>query len=81
MTAGSGNIEIRNVSNGSIAKSIAITDATQISFSGSQLTINPTTDLAAGTSYYVTFASGVVRDLANNNFAVIDGVQFYDRCS
>jgi Ca2+-binding RTX toxin-like protein/methionine-rich copper-binding protein CopC len=69
--AGTGNIEIRKVSDGTIAKTIAITDATQITFSGSQLTINPTTDLAAGTGYYVTFASGVVRDLANNNFAGI----------
>ena len=69
--AGTGNIEIRYVSDGSIARTIAVTDATQVSFSGSQMTINPTDDLAAGTGYYVTFASGVVRDLANNNFAGI----------
>lgn len=67
--AGSGNIEIHRVSDGTIAKTIAITDASQVTFSGSDLTINPTTNLAAGTAYYVTFASGVVRDLANNNFA------------
>jgi methionine-rich copper-binding protein CopC len=68
--AGSGNIEIRNA-NGTIAKTIAVTDGTQVSFAGNQLTINPTTDLAAGSGYYVTMSSGVVRDLANNDFAGI----------
>ena len=69
--AGSGNIEIRKVSDNSVVKTIAVTDGTQVGFSGNQLTINPTTDLAAGTEYYVSMASGVVRDLANNNFAGI----------
>ena len=68
--AGSGNIEIYNA-NGTIAKTIAVTDGTQVSFSGNQLTVNPTTDLAAGSGYYVRMSSGVVRDLANNNFAGI----------
>jgi methionine-rich copper-binding protein CopC/Ca2+-binding RTX toxin-like protein len=76
--AGTGNIEIHNVSDGSIAKSIAVTDATQITFSGNQLTINPTTDLAAGAGYYVTLASGVVRDLANNDFAGISSATAFD---
>ena len=68
--AGSGNIEIRNA-NGTIAKTIAVTDATQVSITGNQLTINPTTDLVASSGYYVTMSSGVVRDLANNDFAGI----------
>ena len=37
-----------------IARSIAVTDASQVSFSGYQLTINPTSDLADGVGYYVT---------------------------
>src|SRR5262245_61906260 len=39
--AGSGNIEIRRSSDASIAMSIAVTDVSQISFSGNQLTVNP----------------------------------------
>jgi methionine-rich copper-binding protein CopC len=69
--AGLGNIEIRNAANGSLVESISITDTSKVSFAGSQLTINPGADLSPETSYYVTFASGIVRDLANNAFAGI----------
>ena len=47
----------------------AITDASQMSFAGSTLTINPTSDLAPGTHHYVTLASDVVQDLAGNTYA------------
>jgi methionine-rich copper-binding protein CopC len=69
--AGSGNFEIHNAANGSVVQSIAVTDAAKVNFSGSQVTINPGSDLSPGTSYYVTFASGVVLDVANNAFAGI----------
>ena len=68
--AGLGNIEIRNAS-GNLVQSVAITDTSKVTFSGNQLTINPGSDLSPGVSYYVTFASDVVRDLANNAFAGI----------
>ena len=64
---GSGNIVIRN-SNGTIAQSIPVS---QVSFSGNQVTINPSTDLAAGSGYYVNIASGVIHDVAGNNYAGI----------
>ncbi len=67
--AGSGNVVIHNAADGSVIATIAITDASQVSFAGSTLTINPTSDLAAGTHYYVTMASGVVQDLAGNAYA------------
>ena len=67
---GSGNIVIRN-SNGTVAQSIAVTDTSQVSFSGNQVTINPSSDLAAGSGYYVNIASGVIRDVAGNNYAGI----------
>ncbi len=51
-------------------QSIAITDASKVTFSGNQVTINPS-DLSAGVNYYVTLGSGVIRDLANNAFAGI----------
>ncbi len=68
--AGSGNIQIFN-SNGTIARTIAVTDTSQVTFSGNTVTINPTADLARGAGYYVNMASGVIRDTAGNNFAGI----------
>jgi len=47
---GSGSIVIYN-SNGTIAKRIAVTDTSQVTFSGNTVTVNPSTDLAAGRSY------------------------------
>jgi methionine-rich copper-binding protein CopC len=70
--AGTGNIQIVRT-DGAIIHNIAVTDASQATFSGNQLTLNPATDLAAGTGYYVVLASGVVLDLANNPFAGIAG--------
>ena len=76
--AGSGNLVIHKASDGSIVATIAITDASQVSFAGSVLTINPTSDLAAGTHYYVTLASGVVQDLAGNAFAGLSAATDFD---
>ncbi|MES2296970.1 MAG: Ig-like domain-containing protein, partial [Pseudomonadota bacterium] len=70
--AGSGNILIYNA-NGSLARTIAITDSSQVSFSGSHLTLNPSADLDAGASYYLNLASGVVTDFSGNAFAGISG--------
>ncbi len=68
--AGTGNILIYT-SSGAVAKSIAVTDTSQVTISGNTLTLNPTTDLAFGTGYCVQLASGVVKDIAGNNFAGI----------
>jgi Ca2+-binding RTX toxin-like protein/methionine-rich copper-binding protein CopC len=69
--AGSGTIQIRKVSDNSLAQAISITDTTQVQFSGNQVTISPAADLGTSTAYYVLAAPGVVRDLANNGFAGI----------
>ena len=68
--AGTGDILIYTAA-GVLTKSIAITDAAQVSIAGSTLTINPSTDLSYGTGYFVQLANGVVKDLAGNNFAGI----------
>ena len=68
--AGTGNIVIYN-SSGTAVRTILATDTSQVSFSGSQMTINPASDLAAGTGYYVQMAAGVIRDIAGNNYAGI----------
>ena len=67
--AGSGNLVIHNAADGSPVATVAINDASQVSFAGSVPTINPTSDLAPGAHYYVTMASGIVQDLAGNAYA------------
>ena len=75
--AGSGNITVFN-SNGTVAKTMAVTDTSQVSFSGSTVTINPTTDLAPGHGYYVNLAAGAIKDLAGLSFAGISGATAFN---
>ncbi|CAD5371029.1 hypothetical protein RA210_U140033 [Rubrivivax sp. A210] len=66
--AGSGNIVI---SNGTDTRTISIGDATQVTISGSTVTINPTADLQPGSAYNVLIAATALRDAAGNPFAGI----------
>lgn len=75
ITRGSGSIVIKDASN----TVIAIYDAassSNLSISGATLTINPSQDLAFGTSYKVEFASGSIKDLAGNNYAGTSNYNF-----
>jgi predicted extracellular nuclease len=67
IVAGSGSFTL---SNGTDVRTIAITDP-QVTISGNTLTINPTTDLAGGTTYALTAGAGIVEDAAGNDFAGI----------
>jgi len=67
---GTGNIVIRKVSDNSVVETLAVTSS-NITISGSQLTINPVNDLAYSTAYYVQIDSGAIQDLATNNYAGI----------
>ena len=49
-------------------RTIAIGDASQVTFSGTTLTINPTTDLRQGVAYDVIVPAGTVTDAAGNTF-------------
>uniref|UniRef100_UPI0039BD16FD Ig-like domain-containing protein n=1 Tax=Limnohabitans sp. TaxID=1907725 RepID=UPI0039BD16FD len=64
---GTGSIVI---SNGTDTRTIAVSDA-QITVSGSTVTINPTADLQANSTYWVQLASGAIKDLAGNAYAGI----------
>lgn len=75
--AGTGNILIYSA-NGSVAKTIAVTDSSQVSISGSTVTINPNTNFTAGSGYYVNVAAGVLKDLAGNSFAGINDTTTYN---
>ncbi|TAN50348.1 MAG: hypothetical protein EPN21_09135, partial [Methylococcaceae bacterium] len=73
--AGSGNIVI---SNGTDTRTIAVTDASQVTVSGSTVTINPTADLIGGSAYNVQLASGVIKDTAGNAYAGISNATMLD---
>ncbi|WP_044170060.1 Ig-like domain-containing protein, partial [Kamptonema formosum] len=69
---GTGNIVLKKLSDNSVVETIAVTGS-NVTVSGSQLTINPTADLAQGTDYYVEIANGAIKDIAGNNFAGVTG--------
>ncbi|MEJ2227988.1 MAG: S8 family serine peptidase, partial [Alphaproteobacteria bacterium] len=68
--AGSGNIVIYNADN-SVWNTIAITDTSQVTFSGATVTINPTESLAYESGYYVMVDGTAITDLSENAFAGI----------
>jgi hypothetical protein len=73
---GTGNIVLRSGSaTGTAVETFDAATSTRLAISGSTLTIDPTSNLAGNTQYFVTFASGSIRDLANNNYA---GTTTYD---
>ena len=69
--AGSGHITLVNDSDNSLNKVIDITDSSQVSISGNTVTVNPTTDLAAGANYHVQIDSTALHDTAGNDYAGI----------
>lgn len=73
---GTGNIQIRSGSaTGTVVETFDAATSNRLSLSGSTLTIDPTNNLANSTQYFVTFASGAIKDVAGNNFA---GTSTYD---
>jgi hypothetical protein len=73
ITRGTGDIVIKE-SGGTTFATLGIQNA-DITIGGTDnktLTINPSTNLESGKSYYIEMASGVLTDVAGNNFAGID---------
>ncbi|MEO3473717.1 clostripain-related cysteine peptidase [Roseomonas sp. CAU 1739] len=68
--AGTGNIHIARTGFADIL--IPIGDP-QVSFSGEVMTVNPTANLVANTSYKVSIDAGAVKDIVGNSFAGIGG--------
>ncbi len=64
-------IVIKQASDDSTVATIAANDTTQVTVSGSTVTINPTADLSYSTGYYVQIDSGAFKDGANNLYAGI----------
>ena len=65
---GTGNIVLKTTTGVTVATYDAATSS-NLSISGSTLTLNPTADLTAGTAYKVEFAAGSLKDLAGNSYA------------
>ncbi|WP_338761216.1 T9SS type A sorting domain-containing protein [Bernardetia sp. ABR2-2B] len=63
ITLGTGNIEIRRVSDNSVVEAIDVTST--ILTGGTQLTINPTSNLPIGVDLYVHIDAGAVIDTEN----------------
>ena len=68
MKAGSGNIILRP---GTGADIVIAVGSGQVSFSGNQVTINPTSDLSHGVAYDVIIGSGVITGLGGDPFGGI----------
>jgi hypothetical protein len=71
---GTGDIVIKE-SGGTITFATLGIQSTNITIGGTDnktLTINPNTNLESGKSYYIEIASGVLTDVAGNNFAGIN---------
>ena len=71
---GTGSLVLKTAAGATIETFDAAT-SNRLALSGSTLTIDPTSDLANGTNYYLTFAAGTVKDLAGNAYA---GITTYD---
>jgi outer membrane protein OmpA-like peptidoglycan-associated protein/methionine-rich copper-binding protein CopC len=65
------NIVIKKVSDNSIVESISLTDTSKVIFSGTTVTITPTSPFTFKESYYITIDSGGFKDRAGNSYAGI----------
>ncbi|MFY0689378.1 MAG: BspA family leucine-rich repeat surface protein [Cyclobacteriaceae bacterium] len=66
---GTGNIEIKRVSDDAVFETIDVASTT---IHGSSLIISPSSDFAASTEYYVTIDLGAVKDLSGSSFIGFD---------
>ena len=68
ISRGSGNIVLKTLAGVTVATYDASTSS-NISVSGSVLTIDPTSNLLNGTAYSLEFAAGTIKDTAGNSYA------------
>ena len=68
VTKGAGVIVLKTT-NGVTVATYDVASSSNLSISGSTLTINPTDNLVYNTGYRVEFAAGAIKDLAGNSYA------------
>lgn len=71
VAVGTGSIKLVNTVDATDTRTIVVTDATQVTVSGSKVTINPTADLKVGASYAVNIDATAVLDKSGNAYAGI----------
>lgn len=71
IVAGAGTITLNNLTNPARSRTITVSDTTQVTISGSVLTIDPIIPLDADTDYAVQFATTAVQNISNVPYAGI----------
>ena len=71
VVAGTGNVELWQDGGGSPLESFDVTSSPLLTFSGANLTINPTANLTPGTGYHIRMDATAVVDTSNFAFAGI----------
>ena len=71
VTAGSGYVKLYKVSDDTVVESFDVSSSSALTLSGSQLTINPTSNLTAGTGYYILVDSTAYDESDGASFAGI----------
>ncbi|WP_417284027.1 Ig-like domain-containing protein, partial [Comamonas sp.] len=71
--AGTGFIRIVNDDNPNQSLTIDVSDSSQVNIDGATVTINPSSDFAAGGSYHIEMDSGALKDAAGNGYAGVSG--------
>lgn len=75
VTRGSGTVQVKD-SSGAVVASYDAATSPNLVFAGQTLTIDPSTDFAAGRSYSVSIPAGAVRDSSGNAYAGLSGYNF-----
>lgn len=75
IATGSGVINLQSA-DGTTVASYDISKSSNITISGSKLTINPTNDLSNGTTYKLSIPSGAIKDIAGNSFVGTSSYSF-----
>jgi fibronectin-binding autotransporter adhesin len=71
IVAGSGSLELRRLSDGGLVESFNVISSSRLTFSTTQLIINPTSNLPTNQTYYVLIPAGAIKDTSGNSHAGI----------
>jgi hypothetical protein len=69
-----GTITLRKTTPDELVESFDVTSSSQLTFGGSTVTINPSSDLVGGVEYYVLIDAGAVEDITGNDYAGLGAV-------
>ncbi len=70
---GTGNVTLKQSSDNSIVETFDVASSPRVVVSGATVTIDPTSDLAPDTGYYVLIDISAIKDSVGNSFAGLSG--------